>query len=68
LLYCQDDQLEYYDKKCIDLYDSLAPNGMNCTSGGETNKQLSNNTKTNILAMELNNSFEKMTIEGNSSI
>jgi ribosomal protein S24E len=48
LLYCQDDQLEYYEKKFIDLYDSLAPNGMNCTSGGETNKQLSNNTKTNI--------------------
>lgn len=42
LLYCQDDQLEYYE------YDSLAPNGMNCTSGGEINKQFSNNSKTNI--------------------
>lgn len=50
LLYCQDDQLEYYEKKFIDLYDSLAPNGMNCTSGGEINKQLSKNTKTNISA------------------
>ena len=48
LLYCQDDQLEYYEKTFIDLYDSLAPNGMNCTSGGEINKQLSQNTKTNI--------------------
>lgn len=50
LLYCQDDQLEYYEKTFIDLYDSLAPNGMNCTSGGEINKQLSKNTKTNISA------------------
>ena len=30
--------------------DSFAPNGMNCTSGGEINKQLSKNTKTNISA------------------
>ena len=50
LLCCQDDQLEYYEKTFIDLYDSLAPNGMNCTSGGEINKQLSKNTKTNISA------------------
>lgn len=48
LLYCQDDQLEYYEKTFIDLYDSLAPNGMNCTSGGEINKQLSITTKSNI--------------------
>ncbi len=48
LIYCQDDKLEYYEKTFIDLYDSFAPNGMNCTSGGEINKQLSQNTKTNI--------------------
>ena len=48
LLYCQKDQLGDFEKTFIALYNSLAPNGMNCTSGGEIKKKLSNNTKRNI--------------------
>ena len=48
LLYCQKDQLGDFEKTFIALYNSLAPNGMNCTSGGGIKKKLSKNTKTNI--------------------
>ena len=48
LLYCQKEQLGDFEKTFIALYNSLAPNGMNCTSGGEINKKLSITTKENI--------------------
>lgn len=40
--------LNLYEKFYIKLYNSLAPNGMNCTSGGDFNKQLSEETRQKI--------------------
>jgi len=33
LVVCSDEQLDDYEKKCIDLYDTMN-NGLNCTAGG----------------------------------
>ena len=44
LLYCSVEYLKEYEQKFIDLYDSLAPNGYNCTTGGEGGKHLCNET------------------------
>ena len=48
LLECRNDELQEYEQKFIQVYDTVAPKGMNCTSGGELNKTLSTLTKTNI--------------------
>jgi group I intron endonuclease len=48
LLYCAEEELAKYEKQFIEVYNSLAPNGLNCTSGGEGGKTLSDETKANI--------------------
>ncbi len=48
ILYCNDDQLDEYETKFIQLYNCLAPNGLNCTTGGEGGKTLSASTRNNI--------------------
>ena len=45
LLYCPKEQLGDFEKTFIALYNSLAPNGMNCTSGGEGGKHLCEETR-----------------------
>lgn len=40
--------LNLYERFYIKLYNTLAPNGMNCTSGGEYHKRLSDETKQKI--------------------
>ena len=40
--------LEKYEKDFIKAYNTLAPNGYNCTTGGELNKTLSEETKEKI--------------------
>ena len=40
LVKCSVDHIDSYEIKFIELYDSLAPNGYNCTTGGLTVKQV----------------------------
>tara|TARA_Y100000768_G_C23830690_1_gene611214 strand:+ start:111 stop:929 length:819 start_codon:yes stop_codon:yes gene_type:complete len=40
--------IEEYEQNFINVYDTLAPNGYNCTTGGELNKKLSEETKEKI--------------------
>ena len=48
LLQCAQEQLNYYEQQMIKAWDSLAPNGLNCTTGGEAGKRLSMETRQNI--------------------
>lgn len=48
LLECHNDELEMYEKRFIELYDCIAPRGMNCSSGGEGGKVLCEETRENI--------------------
>ena len=48
LLYCAENELCEYERKFIYLYDTLAPNGMNCTTGGEINKEFCNESRAKI--------------------
>ena len=40
LVKCNQEHLDYYEIKFIELYDSLAPSGYNCTSGGRIKKSV----------------------------
>lgn len=42
------EELGILEQEYIIQYNTIAPNGYNCTSGGEINKKLSNETKNNI--------------------
>jgi len=48
LLQCAQEQLNYYEQQMIKAWDTLAPNGLNCTTGGEAGKRLSIETRQNI--------------------
>ena len=48
LLQCAQEQLNYYEQQMIKAWDTLAPNGLNCTTGGEAGKRLSMETKQKI--------------------
>ena len=48
LLQCAQEQLNYYEQQMIKAWDTLAPNGLNCTTGGEAGKRLSMETKIKI--------------------
>jgi len=48
LLQCAQEQLNYYEQQMIKGWDTLAPNGLNCTTGGEAGKRLSMETRQNI--------------------
>jgi len=48
LLQCAQEQLNYYEQQMIKAWDTLAPNGLNCTTGGEAGKRLSEETRQNI--------------------
>ena len=45
LLYCEEKHLNFYEKQMILAWDTLAPRGLNCTSGGEAGKRLSMETR-----------------------
>ena len=45
LLYCEEKHLNFYEKQMISAWDTLAPRGLNCTSGGEAGKRLSMETR-----------------------
>nr|QQV29487.1 GIY-YIG catalytic domain-containing endonuclease [Kaumoebavirus] len=45
LLYCNEEHLDDYETKFIELYGSLAPGGYNLTTGGSANKHMSETTK-----------------------
>lgn len=48
LLQCAQEQLNYYEQQMIKAWGTLAPNGLNCTTGGEAGKRLSIETRQNI--------------------
>ena len=48
LLYCEEKHLNFYEKQMILAWDTLAPRGLNCTSGGEAGKRLSMETRNKI--------------------
>ena len=48
LIKCSNKQLDKIEKEYIKLYNSLAPAGYNCTTGGETKKQYSDFTRKKI--------------------
>ena len=48
LLQCAQEQLNYYEQQMIKAWDTLAPNGLNCTTGGEAGKRLSMETRQKI--------------------
>jgi hypothetical protein len=45
LLICNENQLDYYEQKSIELYNTLSPNGYNLMLGGNSNKTMSDTTK-----------------------
>ena len=45
LLYCNKDDLSMYETSMITAYDTLAPRGYNCSTGGETNKSYCEETR-----------------------
>ena len=50
LLRCAPEQLDSYEQAMIAAWDCMAPRGLNCTSGGESNKRLSEDLRRNISA------------------
>jgi group I intron endonuclease len=53
LLRCSVDYLDFYERQMIQAWNALAPTGLNCTTGGEEGKALSQETRKNIsLAMQ----------------
>ena len=48
LLYCNKEDLNEYERAMITAYDTMAPNGYNCSSGGEVNKVVCESTKQRI--------------------
>lgn len=48
LLRCSVDYLDFYERQMIQAWDALAPTGLNCTTGGEEGKALSQETRKNI--------------------
>ena len=48
LIICNVDKLNYYEKLFIKSYNSLAPNGYNCTSGGDSEYTFSEETRRKI--------------------
>lgn len=48
LLQCAQEQLNHYEQQMIKAWDTLAPNGLNCTTGGEAGKRLSMETRQKI--------------------
>ena len=48
LLQCAQEQINYYEQQMIKAWDTVAPNGLNCTTGGEAGKILSMQTRQNI--------------------
>jgi len=45
LLRCEEKDLDLYEQNMISVWNTLAPYGYNCTSGGESRKKLSEKTK-----------------------
>lgn len=45
ILECDEDELDYYEDYYISEYDTLAPNGYNLMTGGNSNKRMSEKTK-----------------------
>lgn len=48
LLHCDPEQLNYYEQQMIAAWDTLAPNGLNCTTGGEAGKKVCTETRQKI--------------------
>jgi group I intron endonuclease len=48
LLRCSVDYLDFYERQMIQAWDALAPTGLNCTTGGEEGKALSQETRSKI--------------------
>ena len=48
LLRCDPEQLNYYEQQMIAAWDTLAPNGLNCTTGGEAGKKVCTETRQKI--------------------
>lgn len=50
LLICNVEQLDLYEDRMIDCYNTLAPNGYNLITGGNSNKQMSQQTRAKMSA------------------
>ena len=61
LVECPDEDLDKNEIECIELYRTLAPEGYNCTTGGETKKEYSEFTR-----KKMSNSAKKAIREGRS--
>ena len=48
LLRCDPEQLNFYEQQMIAAWDTLAPNGLNCTTGGEAGKKVCTETRQKI--------------------
>ena len=59
LVECPDEELDKNEIECIELYRTLAPEGYNCTTGGETKKKYSEFTR-----KKMSNSAKKAIREG----
>lgn len=62
LLYCQERDLNTYEQAMIKAYDTLAPSGYNCTTGGEAGKRLCEETKMRIHVTSVKNECWKTLI------
>jgi|NOAtaT_7_FD_contig_123_65159_length_1455_multi_5_in_1_out_0_2 hypothetical protein len=45
LLICNETELDYYERKAIELHNTLSPNGYNLMNGGNSNKTMSEKTR-----------------------
>ncbi len=64
LICCNIEHLDDYEKKFIDLYNTLVPNGYNCTSGGKgMSKPVSNETKEKLKQANLGKKLSEETKE-----
>lgn len=59
LTYCDEDNLDELEQKYIEEYKSLHPNGYNLMTGGNSNKHLSNRTKTKTSIAHIRNSIKR---------
>ena len=59
LIYCDSDNLDYYENKFINLHDTLEPTGYNLMTGGNSNKSMSQSTKDKTRLSHIRNSIYK---------
>ena len=59
LIECDEDKLDYFETKFIKAYNTLTPNGYNLTSGGNSNKKFSDDSKLEMRKSQLKSNDHK---------